>query len=158
MKTKKSNRFSVLKYTLVVPVIGLTLMATTPLKNTANTKANVLQQNTDKVYEKVDVMPEFKGGREGLMSYLAENIKYPKEAKSNKIEGTVFVQFIVNAKGKVQNVNVPKPVHHLLDKEAIRVIAAMPKWTPGKKEGKAVSVQYTLPIAFKFKDNSHQVR
>lgn len=77
------------------------------------------------------------------------NINYPKEAQKNNIEGKVLVNFVINNKGAIQDVKVPKPVNTLLDKEAIRVIKGMPKWTPGKKDNKTVSVQYTLPIVFK---------
>ncbi|MGB0887282.1 MAG: TonB family protein [Vicingaceae bacterium] len=152
MKTKKSNRLSVLKYALVIPVIGLSIMATSNQKVNAKNIIPKIYNEDDKVYEVVDVMPEFKGGKEALMKYLGTNIKYPKEAAKENIEGLVWVSFIIDTKGTVKEAAVKTPIHTLLDNEALRVIKEMPKWTPGKHKGKNVSVKYTLPINFKLKD------
>ena len=148
MKTKKSNRLSVLKYVLVIPVIGLTIMATTNKNVHATPIETVSQKGDNKVYDKVDVMPEFKGGQEALFKYLGNNIKYPKEAKTNNLQGKVFVSFIIDKKGNITDVKVIMSVHTLLDQESTRVIKSMPKWKPGKQNGKKVNVQYTLPINF----------
>ena len=91
-------------------------------------------------------MPEFKGGMDALIKYMGTNIKYPKETKK---EGVVHVSFIVDEKGNVTNAEVIKKVAPELDKEALRVVKIMPKWTPGKDKGKNVKVKMTLPISFK---------
>ena len=96
-------------------------------------------------------MPEFKGGTEALMKYMGSHIKYPKEAKKNNIEGKVYIAFLVDSKGNIKELKIVKSAHKLLDTEALRVIKAMPKWTPGKKDGKNVTAKVTLPIAFKNK-------
>ena len=97
-------------------------------------------------------MPEFKGGMDALMKYLGDNVTYPEKAKEEKIEGKVFVSFVVNEKGKVTQVKIDKGANKLLDKEALRVINKMPDWAPGKHEGKNVNVKMHLPINFKLDD------
>ena len=97
----------------------------------------------------IEVMPAYPGGPNALVKYVQNNLKYPESAKKNKQEGRVFVGFVVNKDGSIDEVKVIKSVHPVLDTEAVRVIKAMPKWTPGKKDGKPVRVSYTLPINFK---------
>ena len=99
-------------------------------------------------FEQVDVKPEFPNGNDGLVKYLSENIKYPKDAVKQKIQGRVLVTFVVDTDGSIQDVKVAKAVYPSIDKESVRVVKKMPKWTPGKKDGCPVRVQYTLPIAF----------
>ncbi len=70
-------------------------------------------------------------------------------AKENAIQGRVYVQFIVGKDGTIRDINIIKGVHKILDREALRVVKGMPKWSPGKQRGKAVSVRFTLPIKFK---------
>ena len=152
MKTKKSNQLSLLKYALVIPIIALTVMATANKNKTIQPTNQSSQQGDEKVYDMVDEMPEFKGGQEALMSYLGSNIKYPEEAKKEKIEGKVFVSFIVDKKGKIKETVVLREVNPLLDTEAKRVIEGMPKWKPGKKDGKKVNVKYNIPINFKLNE------
>ena len=101
------------------------------------------------VYESVEQMPEFPGGAAGLMRYLQENIKYPPEAAKNNIEGRVIVQFIIDKTGEVGDVKVVRPISEELDAEAVRVVKTLPKFEPGRQDGEAVSVWYTLPIVFK---------
>lgn len=95
-----------------------------------------------------DVNPEFIGGMESMFKYLGENIKYPKQEKIAGIQGTVHLQFVVGKKGEIRDIKVLRGVNDAIDKEAIRVLRAMPKWKPGKQHGKAVSVRYMLPIKF----------
>lgn len=101
------------------------------------------------VYDMVEQAPTFPGGNQELMSYLAKNIKYPKEAQAAKKEGRVIVQFVVASTGQVTNVKVMRGVDPLLDAEAIRVVEGMPRWTPGRQDGEAVNVRYTLPVTFR---------
>ncbi|TXB66885.1 TonB family protein [Vicingus serpentipes] len=148
MKSKKSNRLSVLKYALVVPVIALTTLAFNNKEVKVMSEKTTKLQHTDKVYEKVDKMPEFEGGQQGLMNYLMKEIKYPEQSKKDNIEGKVFIEFIVGDEGAIKNVKVLKSVNSELDKEATRVISKMPNWTPGEHEGKKVNVKLVLPIMF----------
>ena len=107
-----------------------------------------------KVYESVEQMPEFPGGVVEMMKFLQMNIKYPPEAAKNDIEGRVVVQFIIDETGQVGDVQVVRSVDEELDAEAVRVVKSMPKFTPGRQDGKAVAVWYTLPISFKLQGDS----
>ncbi len=112
---------------------------------------NWIDQQDEKVYDKVDQMPEFQGGHEELISFLVKSIQYPEEAKKKGTQGKVFVNFVVGKDGSITNAKILKAVDPLLDAEALRVINAMPKWIPGKDKGKEVAVQFTLPISFALK-------
>jgi TonB family protein len=101
------------------------------------------------VFEVVENMPEFAGGMGGLMQYLSKNIKYPVEAQKAGIQGRVIMQVIIDKNGNVTNPKVTQPVDPLLDTEAIRVTASMPKWKPGTQRGMPVNVKYTFPIVFR---------
>ena len=103
----------------------------------------------DPVFEVVENMPEFAGGMGGLMQYLSKNIKYPVEAQKAGIQGRVIMQVIIDKNGNVTNPKVTQPVDPLLDTEAIRVTASMPKWKPGTQGGMPVNVKYTFPIVFR---------
>ena len=96
----------------------------------------------------IEEKPEFPGGEQAMMKWIAENVKYPEIAKESGVTGKVFVQFVINKEGKVVDVEVLRGVDAYLDKEAIRVITDMPSWTPGKQRGKAVKVSFQLPIKF----------
>ncbi len=100
----------------------------------------------------VEEMPEFPGGETGLRKYIAENVRYPEMAKENDIQGTVYVRFVVDEKGKVTNVELLRGVDPLLDKEALRVVQSLPSWKPGKQRGKAVKVSHSVPIKFALKN------
>lgn len=102
----------------------------------------------DEVFTIVEQMPEIPGG---IQKYLAQNVKFPPAAKANGISGRVFINFTVGKDGEIRDVKILRGVHDLLDKEAVRVVKAMPKWKPGKQRGKAVSVSYNLPISFQLK-------
>ena len=108
-------------------------------------------QSDNKVYKSVEQMPRFPGGEVALMRYLQENIKYPPEAAKNDIEGRVIVQFIIDKTGEVGEVKVVRPISEELDAEAVRVVKTLPKFEPGRQDGEAVSVWYTLPISFKLR-------
>ena len=103
----------------------------------------------NKVFDVVEQMPSFPGGMGALMSWLSQNIKYPVIAAENGVQGRVIVQFVVEKDGSITDVKVAKSVDPSLDKEAARVVSAMPKWTPGKQNGSAVRVKYTVPVTFK---------
>ena len=103
----------------------------------------------EKPFDVVEQMPEFPGGQEALMQFLRQEVKYPKEASKDGIQGRVVVQFVVEKDGSISEVEVVKKVNEHLDAEAIRVVNAMPKWKPGKQKGENVRVKYTLPISFR---------
>ena len=130
-----------------VVVVSYGTVATDDKK--AKTEAPEKTNNDKVVFQVVEQMPQFPGGDNGLFKYLAESIKYPVVAQESGIQGRVICQFIIDENGQVNDVKVVRSVDASLDAEAIRVIKAMPKWTPGQQRGKSVSVQYTLPINFR---------
>lgn len=105
--------------------------------------------NEGKVFDIVEQMPQFSGGEEKLNEYLSTHIQYPKEAMEKGIQGRVIVAFVVNRDGSISDPKVARRIDPALDKEALRVINSMPRWTPGKQNGKNVRVNYTLPIYFR---------
>ena len=98
------------------------------------------------IFQVVEDMPQFPGG--SVQKWIAKNVKSPMIAQENNIQGKVFVQFVIEKDGSVSDVKVARSVDPSLDKEAIRVVKAMPKWKPGKQRGKPVRVSYTVPINF----------
>ena len=103
------------------------------------------------VFDEVDEMPQFPGGMAGLMQYLSTNVRYPEDAKESGAQGRVIVSFIVEKDGSISNARVTKPTYSSLDDEALRVVSNMPKWTPGKQNGEAVRVRYSIPVSFRLK-------
>ena len=103
----------------------------------------------EKAFDVVEEMPQFPGGPSELMKFLAETVKYPEAAEKTGTQGRVIASFIVEKDGSISGAKVVKNVSEELDAEALRVINAMPKWTPGKQSGKAVRVKYTIPITFR---------
>jgi TonB family protein len=120
-------------------------------ENTVITIENgkVKGENEEEVFTIVENMPEFPGGQKALYEFLVKNLKYPAKAKKKGISGKVYVNFVIGKDGQVRDIKVIRGVHKLLDKEAIRVMKAMPKWKPGTQRGKNVNVSYNLPINFK---------
>ena len=102
-----------------------------------------------KVFDVVEEMPSFPGGQAALMQYLGSNIKYPVVAQENGVQGRVIVGFVVEPDGSISGVNVMRSVDPSLDKEAMRVVKSMPRWKPGKQNGSAVRVKYTVPVVFR---------
>ena len=96
----------------------------------------------------VEIMPEFPGGEQELMKFLKDNIVYPKIAIETNISGKVIVSFIVESDGSLSNIGIARSASPSLDKEALRVVEKMPKWSPGKQRQKPVRVNYNLPIDF----------
>lgn len=138
-----------MKKTMLYMIICLLCVS---LANAQNN--NPLNNSPDKdtiqeVFVDSVIHPKFPGGDEALMQYLNENLVYPKSAYERKVEGKVVVSFVVEADGSITNVKVANSVDEDLDKEAVRVVKAMPKWIPGKHKGKAVPVLFRcLPINF----------
>jgi protein TonB len=107
------------------------------------------KEEETKVFDVVEQMPSFPGGDAALMKFLSEHIKYPVVAEENGIQGRVIATFVVERDGSITDVKVIKSVDPSLDKEAIRVLKSMPKWIPGKQNGSAVRVKYTVPVTFR---------
>lgn len=105
--------------------------------------------NKNSVYDVVEQMPSFPGGISGLMTYLNQNTRYPAEAQENCVQGRVVVSFVVGKDGHISDVTVLRSVDPSLDKEAIRVIRNMPRWSPGKQGGEPVRVRYNVPVSFR---------
>lgn len=105
--------------------------------------------NRNRVYDVVEQMPSFPGGISGLRTYLNQNIRYPAEAQENCVQGRVVVSFVVGKDGHISDVTVLRSVDPSLDKEAVRVIRNMPRWTPGKQGGELVKVRYNVPVSFR---------
>ena len=113
------------------------------------TKVEKPKEVKEEVFRSVEQMPQFPGGEAALMKYLQSHINYPPMAAENNVQGRVVVQFVVDKTGKVGEVKVVRSVDKDLDKEAVRVCKSLPKCTPGRQNGQAVSVWYTLPVTFK---------
>ena len=111
-------------------------------------------QTKEEAFDVVEEMPEFPGGPKALMDYLMENVKYPKTAFDANIQGRVIAQFVVDKEGTVRDAHVVKSVDPALDAEALRVINNMPKWRPGRQNGKVVNVKYTIPVSFSLDGNN----
>ena len=135
MKTRKNVS---LKVALMMLVLLFSFMT-----STAQTKKN------DMVFDVVEVMPQFPGGQIAMLQYIMRNIKYPEQAMKEGIQGRVAVSFIVEKDGSISDVKPILSVHPLLNKEAVRVVESMPKWTPGKQNGKPVRVRFNVPVMFK---------
>lgn len=103
----------------------------------------------NKPYTMVEQMPQFPGGQNELLSYIAKSLRYPAISAENGVQGKVFIRFVVTAMGLVEEVEVVRSLDPHCDKEAMRVIASLPKWIPGRQNGKNVPVYYTVPITFK---------
>ncbi len=107
------------------------------------------EESAQQIFTVVEEMPKFPGGDAELLKFIAKSIKYPVIAQENGIQGRVICSFVVNRDGSVVDAEVLRGVDPSLDKEALRVISTMPKWTPGKQRGKPVRVKYTVPITFR---------
>ncbi len=115
----------------------------------SDNKSNSTKKSSGKVYDRVEVYPEYPGGSEAMFNYLMTNLKYPEAAKTTKVQGKVMVSFNVMKDGSVSDVKVLQGIGSGCDEEAIRVVKGMPKWKPGQNKGKNVNVHMVLPLQFK---------
>lgn len=144
MKTKKENVSGLwMRLLTTLSVLAILLMANMTVM------AQEKKASDNNIYDAPEVMPEYPGGMQAMMNFIGENVKYPEDAMEKNISGKVFVSFVVEKDGSVSEAKVVKGVCESIDNEAIRVVNAMPKWTPGKMDGKNVRVKYTLPFTFK---------
>lgn len=120
-------------------------------------KESIPRIDSEGVYLVPDEMPKFPGGMQAMMKYLSTNVKYPVEAQKKGVSGRVIIQFVVMEDGTLGQEKVVRGVDPLLDEEALRVVKAMPKWTPGVADGKTVKVRFTIPVMFSLskKRNDH---
>lgn len=162
MMNKSKTRFGAWKAVAALPVMALLMMVgckpatekavdqeEIPFEYSGEDKSAPMDADTDQVFHVVEVDPEFPGGMEALIKYLSENIKYPEQAKKDKIQGRVYISFVVEKDGSVADAKVLRGIGGGCDEEALRVVNAMPKWTPGKQRNTPVRVQFNLPVAFK---------
>lgn len=160
MKNQKSQKRMPVKLLLSALALSLTLFAcsnstqpakiVTPSKSSqaVATKTTPAQADTSKIFNIVEKMPEYPGGINALMHYLATNIKYTAEARKAKVQGRVFVNFIIEKDGSISHVKVLKGIGYGCDKEAVKAVENMPRWIPGQQRGKPVRVEYNLPVKF----------
>ena len=160
---KRTSGILSFKYLLALPIIALMLIG-----NAQNT----FSQQKEKVeiasltenpttsedqlppFVMVEQMPQFAGGESAMMQYIGTNLKYPESAAKENIEGRVVLRFVVTKTGDIKDVSVIRSLDSRCDEEAMRVVRAMPKWTPGKQGGKDVDVYYTLPVLYKLQKDT----
>ncbi|GMT44594.1 MAG: cell envelope biogenesis protein TonB [bacterium] len=160
MKNQKSQKRMPVKLLLSALALSLTLFACSNssqpvsektsknLKGTTLVKANLSQTDTGQIFKVVEKMPEYPGGVNALISYLSKNIHYPEQARKAKVQGRVFINFIVEKDGSISHVKVLKGIGYGFDKEAVKAVKNMPRWIPGYQKGKPVRVSYNLPVKF----------
>jgi TonB family protein len=146
------NRLPILLFAFI-----LSILITSAVAQTTIAQDSILNVNSDTKLDtfdmqSVEVMPEIPGGTEALYKFLGSNIKYPRSATEQGIQGTVYVQFVINEQGKVSDATILRGVSPELDAESLRVINLMPAWKPGTVDGKPVCVKYTVPIKFSIDD------
>jgi len=125
------------------------------LKPTVKSKPAVTSKSKTKakpetdIYTVVEKMPLYPGGEDSLFAFLGRNMKYPVGAQENGIQGKVVARFVIQKDGSIGNVEIIQSLNPACDKEVLRLVNSLPKWTPGRQNGKLVSVWYTLPVIFK---------
>ena len=182
MKKKKSSSWAYAKYLYVLPLAACAMAAfarpevSAPLEQISNAKitdfAAILEmrgaEKSDKlaidtvspastqegVFDVVEQMPQFPGGNEAMMKFVTQNLKYPTEAHQKGIRGNVIVRFVVREDGTVTDAEVVRHADPLLEAEALRVVSLMPRWKPGRQNGKAVPVRSSLPVVFRLDGDS----
>lgn len=168
MNKRRTSEIGKAKYLLFAPLAGALLMVSNiesvareigeqipevaEVQQKAEAKASdaIAPADTTKnvVYDVTETLPQFPGGQEMMMKYLAANIKYPASAVKAKKQGRVIVTFVIQKDGSVTNARIARSVDPELDAEALRIVKAMPNWTPGTQDGKPVNVKYTIPVIF----------
>ncbi|MDR1203623.1 MAG: M56 family metallopeptidase [Tannerellaceae bacterium] len=167
MNKKRTRSIGRTKYLLFLPLVAMLILLsnieavaritkdlTLPVKSEndatiALEELLVNQQKPKKVLTVVEVMPQFPGGDNELLEFIAKNVKYPAEAQAKGVQGRVNCSFVVNEDGSISDIEVVRGLDPLLDAEAVRVLGIMPKWTPGRNDGKVAAVRYTVPIIFR---------
>lgn len=171
MNKSKSPTLTLVKYLLIIPLAFLLVFANSCVnrdkENTADATLGqsetasgaasdetvIEAEDKSEVFLVVEQQPEFPGGNAAMMRFLTDSIKYPVEAQENGIQGSVICNFVVEKDGRLSDFQVVRGVDPILDKEAMRVLKAMPNWIPGKQRGEDVRVRFTLPVVFKLVGN-----
>jgi TonB family protein len=168
MNKKQTSQLGMAKYIFILPLVAALLVFNSldvlSSKNQLIENEIAVQESVyhpinvqDSIYMMVDDLPQFPGGDAALLKYIAENIKYPAEAKAKKIEGRVFVKVVITAEGKVaDDVKVVRSLDPACDEEAVRCIKTTSGWIPGKNNGKPVNVYYSIPIRFSLQDQNQE--
>ena len=161
IQKNKSQKITLLKYFLSAPLFVLMLILSSATINhdstksrssvLANNKLQATQKPKDKVFTVVEKAPSYPGGLDNFYKFLAANIHYPAEMREKKVEGKVFVSFIVEEDGSLSNMKILREPGYGSGKETVRVMKLSPKWIPGVQNGKKVRVQYTVPVTFTLK-------
>jgi len=167
MNKKKTFTGKATKYLLAVPVVLVLLLGNaaqaTPtelinsLVEETTFEGNQSPQKKGDIFTTVEQMPQFSGGEQEMLKFIAQNLKYPVEAQKSGIQGRVTIRFVVTKTGTISDIQVIRGIDPSCDKEAARVIKLMPKWNPGKQNGKEVDVFFTLPIIFKLSGGSKKI-
>ncbi len=149
--SKKNNTDNNTQVEITKPDQENTQVAEVPEGNNTEvaTIEETITETSEKPFTVVDEMPQFPGGDKELMKFIGENLKYPINAVEKKIEGRVVARFVVSSTGQISSVTVIRSLDPDCDNEAVRVLKSMPKWQPGKQDGIAVPVYYTIPILFR---------
>lgn len=134
---------------LLTALIAAVALSSTASAQYVSTKRNTAKTQSQTAYRAVEQMPTFPGGDAALMKWIKSHLQYPKSAAQENIQGTVVVQFVVTSTGSIGDVRVVRSFDDEFDREAIRLCKSLPKFVPGRHNGKPVSVWYTLPVTFR---------
>lgn len=127
----------------------LALLFTYVMVNAQSNTGSKEKTSNEKIYDVVEIPPSFPGGQAALLAWIASHVNYPQKAMESRIEGRIIVGFVIECDGAVSQAKIIRSVDPLLDDEAIRVVMGMPKWTPGRQNGKNVRVKYNVPVNFR---------
>jgi TonB family protein len=130
-----------------------TTTTTTVIQARSYDRKPIIDKNGDQALLVVEQNPEFQGGYSGMQTFLRNKMRYPTLAQESRIQGTVFVQFVVTKTGEISNVRILRGIGGGCDEEAMRVVREMPKWIPGRQNGQAVSVLFQIPVKFQLNVN-----
>jgi periplasmic protein TonB len=122
---------------------------TTVIEEVVIKEVVIEEEKADQIFDVVETQPNPPGGMSGWNKYLSDNLKYPTQARRMGVEGTVIVVFVINTDGSIQDVEVLRGIGGGCDEEAVKIVKAAPKWSPGKQRGKPVRTRMRLPIRFK---------
>lgn len=149
MLSKKEKKSQLWRYVALPVVLAALTLSVSSFVTSESFYMSSATIESDPIYDSVDVMPEYKGGNQALFAFIGSNVKYPKQSANEGIQGKCLVEFTISKTGDVKDAKIKQGVNGEIDAESLRVINAMPKWTPGKKDGQNVNVKMILPIAYK---------
>ena len=161
LQKPQTGQRALLAYALVLPLAGLLTLCTQPDRDQPLNEVGLAKARTatkpvkveGEIFTVVEEQPEFQGGMEGLGQYIHQSLKYPATAEKAKAQGRVFVSFVVTKSGEITDVKILKGIGFGADEESIRMVSTMPRWKPGRQNGKPVNVRYNLPINFQLEED-----